>query len=108
MGRKRTSNDADLVKPDEYIVLKNKKAKTLLSELWPLPEFKPLPVEYPYTYSAPNLLPDIDPTNPLALFKLIWTDDLLEELAAHINKYAKLHPYRKHKNKRRKIIRPRP
>ena len=60
MGRKRTSNDADLVEPDEYIVPKNKKAKTLPPEPWPLPEFEPLPVKYPYTYGAPNLLPNIN------------------------------------------------
>ena len=107
MGRKRTSNDVDLVEPDEYIVPKDKKAKTLPPELWPLPEFEPLPVKYPYTYGAPNLLPNINPTNPLALFKLIWTDDLLKELAAYTNEYVRLHLYRKHKDKRRKIIRPR-
>ena len=103
MGRKCTSNDADLVEPNKYIVLKNKKVKTLPPKPWPLPKFKPLPVKYPYTYSAPNLLPDIDPTNPLTLFKLIWTDDLLKELAAHTNEYARLYPYREYKDKNRKV-----
>jgi hypothetical protein len=37
---KCTSNDADLVKLDEYIVPKNKKAKNLPLEPWPLPEFE--------------------------------------------------------------------
>ena len=93
MGRKRTSNDADLVEPNKYIVPKNKKAKTLPPKPWPLPEFKPLLVKCPYTYGAPNLPPNINPTNPLALFKLIWTDNLLKELAAYTNKYVRLHLY---------------
>jgi hypothetical protein len=71
MGRKRTSNNADLVQPKQYIVLKNKKAKIPPPEPWPLPEFHPLPIDHPLTNGAPNLPPHIDPTNPLALFKLI-------------------------------------
>ena len=39
MGRKRSSNDADFVQPDQYIIPKNKKAKILPPEPWPLPEF---------------------------------------------------------------------
>ena len=71
MGRKRTSNDADLVQPDQYIIPKNKRAKIPPPEPWPLPEFVPLPLNHPFTYGAPNLPPHIDPTDPLALFKLI-------------------------------------
>ena len=93
MGRKRSSNNADLVQPDQYIVPKNKKAKILPPKPWPLPEFDPLPINLPYTDGAPNLLPHVDPTDPLALFKLIWTDDLLKELAVYINEYARLYPY---------------
>jgi hypothetical protein len=40
MGRKCTSNDADLVELDKYIVPKNKKAKNLPPEPWPLLEFE--------------------------------------------------------------------
>jgi len=87
MGHKRTSNDVDLVEPNKYIVPKNKKAKNPPPKPWPLPEFEPLLVKRPYTYGAPNLPPNINPANPLALFKLIWTDDLLKELAAYTNKY---------------------
>jgi hypothetical protein len=71
MGRKRSSNDADLVQPDQYIIPKNKKAKIPLPKPWPLPEFNPLPIDLPYTNSVPNLLPHVDPTNPFTLFKLI-------------------------------------
>ena len=49
MGRKRSSNDADIVQPDQYIVPKNKKAKIPPPESWPLPEFDPLPIDLPYT-----------------------------------------------------------
>jgi hypothetical protein len=71
IGRKRTSNDADLVEPDQYIVPKHKKAKYLPPEPWPLPEFDPFPIDAPYTDSVPNLLLYVNPTNPLALFRLI-------------------------------------
>jgi len=71
MGRKYTSNDADLVQPEQYIIPKNKRAKIPPPEPWPLPDFNPLPIDLPYTDGAPNLLLHIDPTNPLALFKLI-------------------------------------
>jgi len=106
MGRKRSSNDVDLVQPDQYVVPKNKKAKIPPPEPWPLPNFDPLVIDFPYTDGAPNL-PHVDPTDPLALFKLIWTDGLLEELAAHTNEYARLHPYRKYKDKNRKVRTPR-
>jgi len=65
MGCKRTSNDADLVQPEQYIVPKNKRAKIPPLESWLLPDFNPLPISLPYTDGAPNLLPYIDPTNPL-------------------------------------------
>jgi hypothetical protein len=102
MGRKRTSNDADLVQPNQYIVPKNKRAKIPPPKPWPLPKFDPLPIDPP-TDGAPNLPPHIDPTNPLTLFKLIWTDDLLKELTAYINKYVRLYPYQEYKDKSRKI-----
>jgi hypothetical protein len=95
------------VQPEQYIVPKNKRAKIPPPEPWELPDFAPLPIDLPYTDGAPNLPPYIDPTDPLALFKLIWTDELLEELAAHINEYARLYLYREYKDKRRKVIRPR-
>ena len=66
-----------------------------------------MPIDLPYTDGAPNLLPHIDPSDPIALFKLIWTDDLLKELAAYINKYIKLHPFREYKDKNKRIQRPR-
>ena len=71
MGRKRASNNADLVQPKQYIVPKNKRAKIPPPEPWPLLDFNPLSISLPLTNSALNLPPYIDPTDPLALFKLI-------------------------------------
>ena len=102
MGCKRTSNNADLVQPKQYVISKNKRAKIPPPEPWPLPEFDPLPIDPP-TNGALNLPPYIDPTNPLALFKLIWTDDLLKELAVYINEYVRLYLYQEYKNKSRKV-----
>ena len=103
MGRKRTSNNADLVQPDQYIVPKNKRAKIPPPKPWLLPDFNPLPISLLFTNGAPNLPPYIDPTDPLTLFKLIWMDKLLNKLAAYINKYVELHPYQKYKDKGRKV-----
>ena len=71
MGRKHTSNDVDLVKPDQYIVPKHKKAKIPPPEPWPLPNFTPFPINSPYTNGTLNLPLYVNPTNPLALFRLI-------------------------------------
>ena len=103
MGRKRASNDADLVQPEQYIVLKNKRAKIPPLEPWLLPDFNPLPISLPLTDGTLNLPPYIDPTDPLALFKLIWTNNLLKELVAHTNEYIRLYPYREYKDKNRKV-----
>ena len=91
------------MQPEQYIIPKNKRAKIPPPEPWPLPDFNPLPINLPLTNGAPNLPPHIDPTDPLALFKLIWTDNLLKELAAYINKYIRLYPYREYKDKSRKV-----
>ena len=103
MGRKRTSNDADLVQPTQYIVPKHKKAKEHPPEPWPLPEFDPLPISSPHINGSANLPNDIDAGNPFDLFKLIFTDDIIEELVAHTNEYTALHPTKK---KNAKKIRP--
>jgi len=105
MGHKRTSNDVDLVQPDQYIVPKNKKAKIPPPEPWPLLEFNPLPIDLPLADRALNLPPHIDPTDPLALFKLIGTNNLLKELAAYTNKYTRLYPYQEYKDKERRVWR---
>ena len=106
MGRKRSSNNTDLVQPNHYIIPKNKKAKIPPPEPQPLPEFNPLPINLPFTNGALNILPDVNPTDPLTLFKLIQTDDLLKKLAAYINEYIRFYLYREYKNKSKEVIRP--
>lgn len=95
MGRNRVSNDVDFVQPDQYVVPPNRKAKQPPPDPKPLPHFEPLHIESPHTGGAPNLPPDVDPTDPYALFRLVFTEELLEELVAHTNKYAELHPTKK-------------
>ena len=53
---------------------------------------------------APNPPLQVNPTDPLAFFRLIWTDNLLKELAAHTNEYTGLYPHREYKDKGRKVI----
>ena len=40
LGRKRTSDDADLMQPNQYIILKNRRAKIPPPEPWPPPDFE--------------------------------------------------------------------
>lgn len=95
MGRNRVSNDVDFVQPDQYVIPPNRKAKQPPPDPKPLPHFEPLHIESPYIGGAPNLPPDVNPTDPYALFRLIFTEELLKELVAHTNEYAKLHPIKK-------------
>ena len=48
-------------------------------------------IKSPYISRAPNLILNVNPTNPYALFRLIFTEELLKELIAYINKYIKLY-----------------
>ena len=93
MGHKRTSNNADLVKPNQYIIPKHKKAKIPPPKPQLLPKFNPFPINTSYTDGVPNLPLYINLTNTFALFRLIQTDNLLKKLTAYINKYTRLHPY---------------
>ena len=91
MGRNRVSNDADFVQPNQYVVPPNRKTKQPPPNPKPLPHFEPLHIKSPYINKAPNLLPNINPTDPYALFRLIFTKELLEEFIIYINKYIKLY-----------------
>ena len=100
MGRKRASNDIDFVEPPKYDVLPSWKAKKRPPEPWPLPNFKPLHINNPLKNSKAKLPNDVNLEDPYQIFKLIYTDELLEELTVYINKYIKLHSTKK-KNIRR-------
>jgi hypothetical protein len=43
-------------------------------------------------YGTPNLPPNLDLQDPLAIFRLFFTDKIMDKLAEWINKYAELYP----------------
>jgi len=92
MVRNHISNDIDFVQPTQYIVSKNRVAKKPPPEPEPLPPFNPLPIYNENEYSEPNLPDNINNEDPWQLFKLFWTDELIDRLVKHTNKNAKLHP----------------
>ena len=43
-------------------------------------------------YGTPNLPPNLDLQDPLAIFRLLFTNKIIEKLPEWINKYAELYP----------------
>ena len=98
MVRNHISNDIDLVQPTQYIVPKNRVAKKPPPKPKPLPPFNPLPIYNENKYGEPNLPDNINNKDPWQLFKLFWTDKLIDQLIQYTNKNAKLHPPPKDKD----------
>ena len=92
MVRNYTSNDIDLVQPTQYPISKNRIAKKPPPEPEPLPPFDPLPIFNEDEYGQPKLPENIDNKDPAQLFRLFWTDELLNQLVEYTNKNAELHP----------------
>ena len=92
MARNYVSNDIDLVQPTQYPMSKNQGLKKLPPAPETLPAFTPLPIRNKNEYSKPNLPDYIDDKDPQQLFKLFWTDKLIDKLVEYINKNAELHP----------------
>ena len=92
MPSNRTSNDIDFVLPTQYSIPPTRKAKEPPPQPWPLPDFEPLHIEDFDDHGTPNLPPNLDIHDPLAIFKLFFTDNIIDKLAEWINKYAELYP----------------
>ena len=59
----------------------------------PPPGFsKKLTIHNAPMYGRPQLPVNMVPTGPYSIFKLFFTDGMLDELATHTNQYAKLYP----------------
>ena len=98
MVRNYTSNDIDFVQPTQYPTSKNRVAKRPPPEPEPLPTFEPLPILNESQYGQPKLLAYINNQDPAQLFRLFWTDELMDQLVEYMNKNAKLHPIIKKKD----------
>jgi hypothetical protein len=57
-----------------------------------LPYFEPLHIANFDDYGTLNLPPDLYLYDPLAIFKLFFTNKIIEKLMEWINKYAELYP----------------
>ena len=80
MPSNRAYIDPDVVKPTKYIVPPTCIAKEPPPEPWELPKFKPYNIDNYNTHSEPNLPNYIDTSAPLELFKLFFTDNMMDKL----------------------------
>jgi len=85
------SNDIDLVKYTEYIVPPSKTAKEPAPTPWPLPAFETLQVDDYNDPREPNIPPSLDQHDPLALFRLLFTNQMVDKIVEWTNKYVELH-----------------
>ena len=81
MPSNRTSDDIDFVPPTQYLIPPTRKAKQPPPQPWLLPNFEPLHIANFDDYGTPNLPPDLNLHNPLAIFKLFFTNKLIDNLA---------------------------
>ena len=92
MVRNKASNNKDFVPLTQY-PQKSKRAKRnpppkpkhLLS-------FNPLPLYNDKLLRRPDIPDNIDISNPLALFRLFFTDEVLNQLAEYTNHNIELNP----------------
>jgi len=79
------------VQPTQYPISKKRVTKKLPPAPEPLPPFNPLLIHNKHKYK-PNLPDHINNKDPWQLFKLFWTDELLNKLVKYTNKNTELHP----------------
>ena len=76
-----SSNDLDFVRPTQYVVPPGKNAKTPAPKPWKLPPFNALHINDFHLSGASNLPLGVDNSDPLALFRLFFTDEMVENIA---------------------------
>src|SRR5437868_1839937 len=90
MVRNKASNDEDFVPPTQYPKHPKKTKRKAPPEPKPVPNFNPLPISNNNLYRRLNILEEVNASNPYAIFKLFFTDKLLERLAQYTNCNAEL------------------
>src|SRR5438552_1839929 len=86
---KKQGNDEDFVPATEYpTITKNTRIPELPNDRSP-PEFDPLPINNECHYGKPNLPPGLDDSNALEIFKLFFTDELMDLLVHYTNANVK-------------------
>ena len=84
----RVSNDIDYVKWKDPCT---KKSKNPPPEPWALPPFTPLQIDDYYDLGEPSISPSLDRHDPLAIFRLFFTNKILERIVEWTNKYTETH-----------------
>jgi len=73
-------NNIDVVKYTKYIVPPSRVAKKLAPKLWSLPAFSPIEIDDYNNPREPNISLNLNRHNPLALFKLFFTNLMVEKM----------------------------
>src|SRR4051794_40531928 len=81
----RTSNDIDYVKVKDP---RTKTAKNPPPEPGPLPPFLPLLIDDWYDPGEASVPPGLDRHDPMALFRLFFTDEMMDTMVQWTNEYA--------------------
>ena len=69
-----------------------KKLKKLLLELWALPPFTPMEIDDYLDPREPFVPFSLNQHNPLAIFKLFFTEEIMDKMVKWTNKYIVTHP----------------
>jgi len=85
----RTSNDIDYVKWKDP---RTKKSKQPPPEPWAVPPFTPFRIDNYWDLGEGAVPQGTDRGDPLALFRLFFTDEMLDKMAGWTNAYAEAHP----------------
>jgi hypothetical protein len=85
MVRNKASNDEDFVLPTVYPNQPAGLKKKAPPQPRPLLDFVPLHIDNNNKYRRPNLPHDIDLGNAYGIFKLFFTDELLDKLVNFTN-----------------------
>ena len=84
----RTSNDIDYV---QWKDLCTRSSKNPLPEPWALPPFSPLLIDDYYDPGEAAVPSSIDRHDPMALFSLFFTDEILDKMAGWTNAFVEAH-----------------
>jgi Transposase IS4 len=82
----KKSNDHDYVLPEAKIRRKKGDDLSKYDPLLEIPEFHPISI--PYRAGSPNLPPELDASDPYALFRYVFNDEVINHIVFCTNKYA--------------------
>ena len=89
MPRNKVSNDLDHVKKDPK---PSKTIKERPPDPWPLPTFVPLRINNPLARGQGYLPDTVTPDDPYEIFSLFFSNEAIQTLVSHTNKYAFQYP----------------